>query len=189
VSARSSVARIAFACSLALVCACSAQHSTSDTFDIAMTSSLKTLNPLLSTEETEAQAEVLALDPLVTTDDRGNNVPILAAVVPTRENGGISNDGLAITYHLRHNVRWHDGVPFTSRDVQFSWQAIMNPASLISTRHGYDDVRRVDTPDRYTAIFRLKRPFAPAVQTFFALSDAPFMIVPAHILAKYHDLN
>ncbi len=171
--------------------ACSAQQAQAptDTFDIAMTSSLKTLNPLLSTEESEAQAEVLVLDPLVTTDDRGNNIPILAAKVPTRENGGISKDGLSITYHLRHNVRWHDGVAFTSRDVQFSWQAIMNPASLISTRHGYDAVTRVDTPDRYTAIFRLKRPFAPAVQTFFALSDAPFMIVPAHILAKYHDLN
>ena len=175
---------------LTLLCACTNGHSApTETLDIAMTSSLKTLNPLLSTEETESEAEVLVLDPLVTTDDHGNDVPILAAAVPTRENGGISSDGLSITYHLRHNVRWHDGAPFTSRDVQFSWQAIMNPASLISTRHGYDDVRRVDTPDRYTAIFRLKRPFAPAVQTFFALSDEPFMIVPAHILAKYHDLN
>ncbi len=154
-----------------------------------MVSSLKTLDPLLSTEELESETEVLVLDPLVTSDDRGNDVPVLAAVVPTQQNGGISKDGLSITYHLRHGVVWHDGAPFTSRDVQFSWQAIMNPASLITTRHGYDDVIRVDTPDKYTAIFRLKRPFGPAVQTFFGLSDSPYMIVPAHILAKYHDLN
>ena len=178
------------AVALFLLFGCSAPATkVRDTLDIAMTSSLATLNPLLSTEEVQAAAETLVLDPLITTDDRGNNVPVLAAQVPTLENGGISKDGLSITYHLRHGVRWQDGVPFTSRDVQFSWQAIMNPASNITTRHGYDDVLRVATPDRYTAVFHLRRPFAPAVQTFFALSDSPYMIVPAHILEKYHDLN
>ena len=43
---------------------------------------------------------------------------MLAAEVPTLENGGISKDGLTLTYHLRHNVLWHDGVPFTSHDVE-----------------------------------------------------------------------
>ncbi len=74
-------------------------------------------------------------------------MPILAAIVPTLENGGISRDGLTITYHLRHNVRWQDGAPFTSHDVSFSYRAIMNPATTVSTRHGYDQIARVDTPD------------------------------------------
>jgi len=159
------------------------------TLRVALPGNINTLNPILSTQEVETMAQALVFDPLVATDPEGNDVAVLASVVPTLENGGISADGKSITYHLRHNVKWQDGVPFTSRDVQFTFQAIMNPNTLVSTRHGYDLVDRVDTPDRYTAIFRLKRPFAPAVHTFFAHSDAPMMVLPAHLLARYADLN
>ena len=159
------------------------------TLRIATSLSPNTLNPILSTQQVEAFVQAFALDPLIATDAQGVDVPILAAVVPSLENGGISRDGLAITYHLRRNVRWQDGAPFTSRDVAFTFHAIMNPATFVSTRHGYDQVARVDTPDPYTAVFRLKRPFAPAVRTFFAHSDAPYYMLPAHLLEKYHDLN
>ena len=61
----------------------------------------------------------LSFDTLLSVDASGKHLlPILAAAVPTLANGGISADGLTITYHLRPNVRWQDGVPFTSRDVQ-----------------------------------------------------------------------
>ncbi len=156
---------------------------------IATSIAPNTLNPILSTEEAEVQFQALALDPLTTIDEHGRDVPILASVVPTLENGGISRDGLTITYHLRHGVRWQDGAAFTSRDVAFSYHAIMNPATTVATRHGYDQIARVDTPDPYTAVFRLKRAFAPAVQTFFGPSDAPYFILPAHVLERYHDLN
>jgi peptide/nickel transport system substrate-binding protein len=160
-----------------------------DEVRIASTSSPNTLNPILSTQQLEAQIEALIFDPLVATDPKGHDVPVLAERVPTLENGDISRDGTTIVYHLRHGVRWQDGAPFTSRDVAFSWRAIMNPNTAVTTRHGYDDVARVDTPDPYTAIFRLKRPFAPAVHTFFAHSDAPLDVLPAHLLERYRDLN
>jgi peptide/nickel transport system substrate-binding protein len=159
------------------------------TLRIATSLSPNTFNPILSTQEVEALLQAFVLDPLIATDAQGRDVPILAAVVPTVENGGISRDGLTITYHLRRNVRWQDGAPFTSRDVAFTFDAIMNPATTVSTRHGYDQVARVETPDPFTAVFRLKRRFAPAVRTFFAHSDAPYYILPAHLLAKYPDLN
>jgi peptide/nickel transport system substrate-binding protein len=155
----------------------------------AMSGAPNTLNPILSTQEFEVQVEALVLDPLVATDAAGHDIPILAARVPTVANGDISRDGLSIAYHLRHGVVWQDGAPFTSRDVAFTWQAVMNPKNLVATRHGYDQVVRVDTPDPWTAIFRLKRPFAPAVHTFFAHSDSPYEILPAHLLARYADLN
>lgn len=156
---------------------------------IATSLSPNTLNPILSTQEAEAFIEGFAFDPLIATDEKGRDVPILAAVVPTSENGGIARDGLTITYKLRRNVRWQDGAPFTSRDVAFSYHAIMNPATTVSTRHGWDQIARVETPDPYTAVFRLKRPFAPAVHTFFAHSDAPYYVLPAHLLERYPDLN
>ena len=148
-----------------------------------------TLNPILSTQQVEALVQGFAMDPLIATDEKGADVPILAAAVPTLENGGIARDGLSVTYKLRRNVRWQDGAPFTSHDVSFTYRAIMNPATAVATRHGWDEIARVDTPDRYTAVFHLKRPFAPAVHTFFAHSDAPYFVLPAHLLERYHSLD
>jgi peptide/nickel transport system substrate-binding protein len=102
--------------------------------------------------------------------------------VPARANGGISRDGLTVTYHLRRGVRWHDGTPFTSADVAASFRAVMDPRSVVQSRHGYDAVDRVETPDAYTVRFRLKRAFAPFVGTVFAESDAPYYLAPAHLL-------
>ena len=160
-----------------------------DTLRIAMLGSPNTLNPILSTQQFEAQAEALALDPLISRDGHGRDVPILAARVPTTANGDVSRDGLRIRYLLRRGVVWQDGAPFTSRDVAFTWQAIMNPRTAVASRHGYDDVLRVETPDPFTAVFVLRHPFAPAVDTFFAPSDTPLAILPAHLLERYSSLD
>jgi peptide/nickel transport system substrate-binding protein len=90
---------------------------------------------------------------------------------------------------LRKGVRWQDGAPFTSRDVKFTWQAIMNDANNVNTRNGYERVKSVDTPDPLTVIFHLKARFAPFVNTIFAESDNPLCILPAHLLDKYPNLN
>ncbi len=159
------------------------------TLRLAISSTPNTLNPILSTQQVEVLAQAFVMDPLIATEPDGRDVPILARTVPTLENGGIGRDGLTITYHLRRGVRWQDGAPFTSRDVAFTVRALANPATLVGSRHGYDQIARVDTPDPYTAVFRLKRPFAPAVHTFFAPSDSPYMILPAHLLEREPNLN
>lgn len=166
------------------------QGTVSGQLRIAIQRSPNTLNPLLSANTTEGLLNRLSFDTLVSVDGPGKNtVPILATEVPTTKNGGISKDGLAITYHLHAGVKWHDGVPFTSKDVKFSWQAMMNNANNVNERVGYEDVASVDTPNDTTVVFRLKRRFAPFVNTVFAESDSPVAIVPEHLLAKYPDLN
>jgi peptide/nickel transport system substrate-binding protein len=141
-----------------------------------------TLNPLIASNTTESMLTRLTHDILVSIDGTGRKqVPMLAAEVPTLENGGVSRDGLTITYKLRHNVLWHDGVPFTSKDVKFTFDAIMNTRNNVISRQGYVLVRSVDTPDDYTVVFHMKQRFAPAVN--------PYSIVPAHLLAKYPDVN
>ena len=147
------------------------------------------MNAIYITNTSENLLASLAFDELVTNDPAGNDVPDLAAVVPTLANGGISRDGRTIAYHLRHGVTWQDGAPFTSADVKFSWQAVMNPRNNVVERRGYDEVSSVDTPDAYTAVFHLKEPFAPFVNTVFGESDDPFRVIPQHLLAKYPDLN
>lgn len=157
---------------------------------VAIQRSPNTLNPILSAFTTESFINRLSFDLLVTVSSDGKTmVPDLAAEVPTTKNGGISADGLTITYHLRKNVRWQDGVPFTSKDVTFSWQAMMNNANNVNDRVGYEDVRSVDTPDAATVVFHLKQKFAPFVNTVFGESDSPICVIPEHILGKYHDLN
>ncbi|MGA8533568.1 MAG: peptide ABC transporter substrate-binding protein [Candidatus Tumulicola sp.] len=156
---------------------------------VAVQSDVKNLNPLLNSNTTDGFIAFLMFEPLVSADDKGNPVPMLAATVPSVENGGISKDGLTITYHLRKGAKWTDGVAVTSKDVKWSWQAIMNPDNNIVSRHGYDFIRAIDTPDDATVIVRLKTRFAPFVNTFFAMSDQPFPVAPAHVLSKYSNIN
>jgi peptide/nickel transport system substrate-binding protein len=160
-----------------------------DTLRIATGIVPRTLNPLLSTQTIEIAIDRLFSDVLVTVDAAGNFVPDLAADVPTTSNGGISADGLTIRYRLRDHVRWHDGRPFTSADVKFTYEAIMNPANDIVSRHGYDVVGSVEAPDPHTVIFHLKHRFAPFVATVFGESDGPFCILPAHLLAHRKTIN
>jgi peptide/nickel transport system substrate-binding protein len=147
------------------------------------------LNPILAENTTESMLAALVFDLLVEADEKGNPVPRLAAEVPTRENGGISPDGLTITYHLRKDVQWHDGVRFTSDDVKYSLEQVMNPKNNVISRTGYELVKSVGTPDPATVVFHLKEKFVPFVDTVFAESDNPFRIIPRHLLAKYSALN
>ena len=157
---------------------------------IAVQREPNSLNPILAAFTIEGFVNRLSFDNLLSIAADGRTiVPDLATDVPTTRNGGISRDGLTITYHLRHGVRWQDGVPFTSKDVKFSWQAMVNPNNNVNTTVGYSDVKSVDTPSDDTVVFHLKEKFAPFVNTIFAESDNPICIVPEHLLGKFHDLN
>lgn len=147
------------------------------------------LDPILSQNTMESFVDGIIFDELVSQDAQHHQIPDLAATVPTLANGGIGKDGLTLTYHLRHGVRWHDGAPFTAKDVLFTWHAIMNPANNVVSRRGYDQVQSMDTPDDYTVVMHMKRMFAPAIDTIFGESDTPMRILPAHLLAKYPNIN
>jgi peptide/nickel transport system substrate-binding protein len=159
------------------------------TLRIAIQSDLKNLNPLLNSNTTDAMVARLMFEPLISANAKGEPVPMLATSVPTQQNGGVSKDGLTITYHLRKDAKWTDGVAVTSKDVKYSWQAIMNPNNNIISRHGYDYIKAMDTPDDYTVVVHLSQKFAPFVNSFFAESDQPYPIAPAHVLSQYHDIN
>jgi peptide/nickel transport system substrate-binding protein len=173
--------------------ACSKTGTTSatggDDLRIALPINPTQLNPILSQNTVEGAVDGLIFDELITLDAQHNQVPDLAETVPTLANGGISKDGLTLTYHLRHGVKWHDGVPFTSKDVKFTWQAIMNKRNNVLAQRGYDQVKSVDLPDDYTVVFHMKAIFPPAVDTLFGESDSPYRILPEHLLAKYPNIN
>ncbi|HZV77013.1 MAG TPA: peptide ABC transporter substrate-binding protein [Candidatus Babeliales bacterium] len=147
------------------------------------------LNLLLGTEAVDIDIAAFWGAFLFRWSDRNQLVPELATVEPTRANGGISADGLRVTYHLRRNVKWQDGAPFGADDVIFTWQQMLNPRNLVVSRTGYDVIARIDRVDAYTIVVHLKRRFAPFVNTFFAPANHPDVILPEHLLARYPDIN
>jgi peptide/nickel transport system substrate-binding protein len=123
-------------------------------------------------------------------DRTGHAVPELVTVIPTQRNGGISRDGKSITWHLRRGVRWSDGAPFDARDVVFTVHAIMNPANNEEQGHaGWDRIARIETPDRYTVIFRLSRPYADFLPVFFGTAGDNPCILPVHLLGTLPTIN
>lgn len=122
-------------------------------------------------------------------DERNQLIPELATEIPTLSNGGISPDGLTLTYHLRRGVRWHDGAPFDARDMVFTWHAIMNPKNIVVTHLGYEKVKSMTAVDPYTVRVRLKERYAPAVSSLFGPGEVPMPILPQHLLRALPDLN
>src|SRR5918993_6113504 len=144
-------------------------------------------NPLLYTNTgPDTLPDVLMFDSLMKITPEGTFVPNLATEVPTAENGGISEDGLTWTFTLRDDAKWHDGEPFTSRDVQFTWETIMNPDVAVRSRTGPDKVASVETPDDHTVVMTLSEPFAPFQGLW---TSGVTGVIPAHILGGGVDVN
>ncbi len=80
------------------------------------------LNPYLSSGTKDIDASAIVLEPLANIGPDGQFVPVLAAEIPTLENGGVSEDLTSITWTLREDVLWSDGTPFTAADVIFTWE-------------------------------------------------------------------
>lgn len=180
-------------CLAALILACcharnAGANAASGTLVVAVRKEPASLNPLLLEGINAYTFGELLFSYLTTYDRNGAMAPDLAREVPSLANGGISADGRTITYRLRRGARWQDGVPVTSRDVAFTYAAVMNPANNVQERYGYDVVSRLATPDSSTVVLRLKRPFSPILSFFFG-GDSNYAILPAHLLESYPNVN
>jgi peptide/nickel transport system substrate-binding protein len=99
-----------------------------------------------------------------------------------------SPDGKTYTFHLRKNVKWHDGQPFSSADVKASFDRLLNP-EFKSPKCGAalkPMVASVEAVDPNTVEFKLKFAAAPFVPS---VASAWCRVAAKHILAKYGDLN
>ena len=92
--------------------------------------------------------------------------------------------GKSLVFHLRKGVKWHDGQPFSSKDVKHTFDVVREapeaPAKLrVNPRKlWYENVVYIETPDPDTVIFRLKRP-QPSLLLMLASGYSP--VYPAHV--------
>lgn len=115
-------------------------------------------------------------------DDRGDFVPELAAEIPTAENGGISPDGLTITWKLKDCLYWSDGERLTADDVVFTWESIMDPANTPTSRTGYDKIASVTALDDLTAEIQFSELYPPWQTLFTQGPNNSGAIMPKHVL-------
>jgi peptide/nickel transport system substrate-binding protein len=161
------------------------------TVAFAVSSDPATLDPLFAHADAgavEQQLAHLVFEPFFDLDAAGKPVPELLERIPSPANGGVSADGRTILYHLRRGVVWSDGKPVTAADVLFTLRAILDPANPVASREGYDLIDDARALSPHTVRLHLRRPWAPAVATFFAYGTAPQYVLPEHVLAGQRPL-
>ena len=155
------------------------------TLTVGLTYEIDTMNVYSTGFLGDAQAT--CVEGLLAPDKDAKYVPVLATEVPTIENGGIvvSEDGktMKITYKLRPGVTWHDGKPFTSADVKYTWEAVKDEKFIAESKDGSSEVESIDTPDDLTAVVNYNTILPTFASTLFT-----FGIMPKHLL-EGTDLN
>lgn len=94
------------------------------------------------------------------------------------ESWSVSPDRLTYTFKLRPGVKWQDGKPFTSADVKFSIQKVIQPYHSRGKIY-YSQLEDIDTPDPLTVVMKLKQP-VPFFLKAFQPTESPML--PKHLL-------
>ncbi|MDT8274014.1 MAG: peptide-binding protein, partial [Desulfomonilia bacterium] len=93
------------------------------------------------------------------------------------ESWDIEDEGRLLRFYLRKDVSWHDGAPFTARDVMFTYRTIIDPKTPTAYGEKYKLVKQARMLDEYTLEFSYEKPLAPALISWGALQ-----ILPEHLL-------
>ncbi|HYI15417.1 MAG TPA: peptide ABC transporter substrate-binding protein [Thermomicrobiales bacterium] len=140
------------------------------------------LNNHLAQGGKDYDASHICLEPLADYDNDANLVPFLATEIPSIENGDVAEDGMSVTWRLREGVTWHDGEPFTSADVAFTYEFATHPDAATTTVANYATIESIETPDDYTIVINFSE---PTPNWFTPFTGIYGYIIPEHILRDY----
>jgi len=107
------------------------------------------INPAI---DEHGEINLLLFDGLMGHDENNGVVPALA------RSYDLDEDTNTYTFHLRDDVKWHDGEAFTAEDVKFTIEAIMDPGNESEIFSNYEDVEEITTDGDYEISFRLSDP-------------------------------
>lgn len=137
------------------------------------------LNPHFATGIKDFFGSRIFYEPLAQWDADGNLEPVLAAGIPSRENGGLAADGRSVVWKLKPGVTWHDGQPFTADDVVFNWQYAIDAAAATVSAGSYRNLK-IEKIDSHTVrvVFAAPSPFWPG-------QYSQVLLVPRHLFAAF----
>jgi peptide/nickel transport system substrate-binding protein len=140
------------------------------------------LNPHFATGTKDIDACRIFYEPLAAYDPEGNLAPVLAAEIPSVQNGLLAKDLASVTWRLKRNVTWHDGKPFTADDVVFNYDYVSDPATAAVTSGSYREISRVDKLDSHTVKVVFKKP-----QPFWAdaFCGNRGQVIPKHVFEPF----
>ncbi len=179
---------VIFFCSL-LVCSCTdrKQHRNpasaasgvpayGDAIVVAGIGDARTLVPILASDSASGDICGMIFNGLVKYDKNLKLVGDLA------KSWDILDNGLVIVFHLRHGVKWQDGVEFTAADVEFTYRKLIDPKVPTPYSGDFKKVKSFEVLDKYTVKITYAEPFAPA------LASWGIGIMPKHLL-EHKDLT
>ncbi|MBT9501772.1 MAG: peptide ABC transporter substrate-binding protein [Burkholderiaceae bacterium] len=139
------------------------------------------LNPHFATGTKDQEGARIFYEPLAAWNADGDLVPILAAEIPSVQNGGLSKDGMSVTWKLKRGATWHDGKPFTADDCVFNWEYASNPDTAAVTVGTYKDCK-VEKIDSHTVKVTFKKPTPFWADPFVGTRG---MLIPKHLFADF----
>ena len=121
-----------------------------DTLNLLWWQAPTILNNHLAQGTKDYDASRVVLEPLADFDNNGNMVAVLAAEIPSLDNGGVAQDGKSVTWKLKQGVTWSDGQPFTADDVKFTYDFVINKDTAATSYASYTAISAVDLVDPNT---------------------------------------
>lgn len=147
-----------------------------DAIVVASIADARTLMPVLASDSASSEICGMVFNGLVKYD---KDIKITGDLA---ERWDVSQDGREITFHLRKGVKWHDGAPFTARDVAFTYRTLIDPSVKTPYSGDFERIERLDVIDDHTVKVTYKEPFSPG------LASWGMWVMPEHIL-KNADIN
>ena len=141
-----------------------------DTIVMGSIGDASNLLPVLASDSSSSEINGLIYNGLVRYDKNFNIEGELA------ESWEISDDNRTLTFKLRPDVRWHDGTPFTSADVLFTYQVYVDPNTPTAYAEQYRLVKTAEAPDPLTFRVSYEEPLATALISWGVA------IMPRHLL-------
>jgi len=153
-----------------------------DTLTIGITQFPSTLNPNIDAMAAKTYVLGMAVRPFTVYDADWKLACLLCTELPSIENGlAVPVDrpegrkGVDLTYTIRADATWGDGVPVTTADVLFTYEVGRNPRSAVGNAELYRRITSIDVKDDKTFTLRLDK----LTFDYAAIND--FVLLPAHI--------
>ena len=150
-------------------------YLSASTLNLSMSSSPSRLNPILANDSASSEISDWLFNGLFKYDKNGNHTVDLAQSYEFETS-------TKLIVKLKNNVLWHDGVKFTSKDVVFTYEKIIDPKVFNSIKSNFQEVQSVKAIDDFTLEIIYKQPYFKAIETWMV------GILPYHLLKDEENL-